>query len=52
MRALHAIANRRKLNLRHELQTRFGQQFVEQLSLNEASQLIDTFKQMELDADY
>lgn len=52
VRAIHAIANRRKLNLQHELRRRFNHGMVGQLSISEASQLIDAFKQMEQEADY
>ncbi len=52
IRAIHAIANRRQLNLPQELQSRYGHRFVEQLSLAEASQLIDAFKALEQAADY
>jgi hypothetical protein len=41
-RALHAIANRLQLNLTPEVQTRFGVMQPDELSLQQASQLIDT----------
>jgi len=44
IRAIHAIATRRKIDLEHELLGRFGRRFAEQLSLAEASQFIDHLK--------
>jgi hypothetical protein len=42
--ALHAIANRLQLDLSAEIQTRFGAMRPDELSLQQASQLIDTIK--------
>jgi hypothetical protein len=44
IRAIHAIASRRKIDLERELMTQFGCRFAEQLSLAQASQFIDTLK--------
>ncbi len=44
IRAIQAIAGRRNLDLTEELQGRFGIERPEDLSLNEASQLIDAIK--------
>src|ERR1700742_1230520 len=44
IRAIQAIAGRRSLDLREELRGRFGTEPPEDLSLNEASQLIDAIK--------
>lgn len=46
-RALHAIANKLSLNLETELQSRFGIRFVSQISLRQASQLIDELKSLQ-----
>ena len=44
IRAIQAIAGRRNLDLTEELRGRFGIERPEDLSLNEASQLIDAIK--------
>ena len=44
IRAIQAIAGRRSLDLTEELRERFGIERPEDLSLNEASQLIDAIK--------
>ena len=44
VRAIHAIANRLSLNLDEELHCRFGVGRPQDLTLNEASQLIDAIK--------
>ena len=44
VRAIHAIANEQKLDLTEELRRRFGVCRVDDLSLHEASQLIDAIK--------
>jgi len=44
VRAIHAIANRRSLNLDEELHNRFGVGRPQDLTLDEASQLIDAIK--------
>jgi hypothetical protein len=44
VRALHAIANRQQLDLTVEIQSRFGVDRPDALSLDQASQLIDTIK--------
>jgi hypothetical protein len=44
VRALHAIANRQQLDLTAVIQTRFGVMRPDQLSLQQASQLIDAIK--------
>ncbi len=41
LRAIHAIIGRRGLSLAEQLQTHFGHQSLQQLSLQQASQLID-----------
>ena len=44
VRALHAIANRQNLDLTEELRSRFGVFRADDLSLDQASQLIDAIK--------
>jgi len=44
VRAIHAIANRQKLDLAEELRSRFGVYRPDDLSLDEASHLIDVIK--------
>jgi hypothetical protein len=44
VRAIHAIANRQDLNLTDELRERFQVERPEQLTLEQASQLIDAIK--------
>jgi hypothetical protein len=44
IRALHAIANRQQLDLAAEIQSRFGVGRPDDLSLDQASQLIDIIK--------
>jgi hypothetical protein len=44
VRAIHAIANRQNLNLADELRERFEVERPEQLTLEQASQLIDAMK--------
>ena len=44
VRAIHAIANRLQLDLAGELHGRFGVERPEDLSINEASELIDSIK--------
>lgn len=44
IRAIQVIASRQNLNLTHELQGRFGIDRPEDLSLDDASQLIDAIK--------
>jgi hypothetical protein len=44
VRALHAIANRQQLDLAAEIQSRFGLMGPDELTLQQASQLIDTIK--------
>lgn len=44
IRALHAIANRQQLDLTAEIQSRFGVGRPDDLSLEQASQLIDAIK--------
>jgi len=46
-RALHAITNKLSLNLESELQSRFGIRYVGQISLRQASQLIDELKSLQ-----
>ena len=44
VRAIHAIANRQQLDLASELHTRFGVDRPEDLTISEASELIDSIK--------
>jgi hypothetical protein len=44
VRAIHAIANRQKLDLAAELRSRFGVDRPDDLSLSQASELIDAIK--------
>jgi hypothetical protein len=44
VRAIHAIAQRQKLDLSEEVKTRFGVRRPDDLSLEQASQLIDALK--------
>lgn len=44
VRAIHAIANRQKLDLTAELRSRFGVERPDDLSLSQASELIDAIK--------
>ena len=44
VRAIHAIANRQQLDLAGELHARFGVERPEDLSISEASELIDSIK--------
>jgi hypothetical protein len=44
IRALHAIANRQQLDLAAEIESRFGMKCPDDLSLEQASQLIDAIK--------
>ena len=44
VRAIHAIAQRQELDLREEVRTRFGVCRPDDLSLEQASQLIDAIK--------
>jgi hypothetical protein len=44
VRAIHAIANRNRLNLASELQSRFSVDRPDDLSISEASELIDGLK--------
>lgn len=44
VRAIHAIANRQRLDLTRELQSRFGIDRPDDLSISQASELIDALK--------
>ena len=44
VRAIHAIANRQQVDLASELRSRFGVERAEELSLGDASELIDSLK--------
>lgn len=44
VRAIHAIANRQRLDLAAELRSRFGVDLPDELSISEASELIDQLK--------
>jgi hypothetical protein len=52
VRALYAIANDHQIDLAAELANRFGVERPEELSLQDASQLIDMLKQSVVDVDH